>query len=266
MSTPDTPAPAPHRQFRPRLGAALLTTVFAVITIRLGNWQGDRAAWRLAQQAQLQAATEAPPLTTHALPTTLSESDPLRYRRVSARGRFLPDRQYLLDNRVQDGHAGFAVLQVFALQPPEDGTKQPERGGYVLVDRGWVATPADRNKLPLLDTPTDAVSIDGRINQPASRNPGTADNVPGRLLNYIDLDALSQRAGVVLRPWLLEQSAGPGFVGGTRPTPGANHEKNLIYQMQWYAFAGLAVVLFVVLSFRPRAAHGANGVNQEESR
>ena len=38
------------------------------------------------------------------------------------------------------------------------------------------------------------MNIEGRINQPASRNPGTVDNAPGRLLNYIELDALSHRA------------------------------------------------------------------------
>lgn len=266
MSTPDLPLAASGRRFRPRLWAVLLTATFVVITIRLGNWQGDRAAWRLSQQAQLTAASEAPPLTAHELPTAAREADALRYRRIRAQGRFLPDQQFLLDNRIQDGHAGFAVLQVLALQGTEGGTRDANPGQYVLVDRGWVAAPADRSKLPSIDTPVGMVNIEGRINQPASRNPGTLDNGPGRLLNYIELDALSHRAGVSLRPWLLEQSAGPGFVGGTRPAPGANHEKNLIYQMQWYAFAGLAVVLFVVLSFRPRSAQRVIGVNQKESR
>ncbi|MBL8308875.1 MAG: SURF1 family protein [Burkholderiales bacterium] len=264
---PDTTPSAQRRRFRPRLWAALLTAVFVVITVRLGNWQGDRAGWRLAQHAQLQAATAAPPLMTEELPLAVSDADALRYRRINVRGRFLPDQQYLLDNRVQDGHAGLAVLQVFALEAAQTDrpTDSPERSGYVLVDRGWIAAPANRAQLPIMDAPPGVVTIDGRLNQPMSRNPGTADNAPGRLLNYVHLGELSRQTGVALRPWLLEQTAGPGFVGGSRPAPGANHEKNLIYQMQWYAFAGLAVVLFVVLSFRPHTAPREAGAHTKES-
>ena len=53
--------------------------------------------------------------------------------------------------------------------------------------------------------------------------------------------------------WLLEQTCGPWFTGVGRPTAGTNYEKNLIYQMQWYSFAALALVLFLVHSFRKQA-------------
>ena len=108
----------------------------------------------------------------------------------------------------------------------------------------------DRATLPKLETPTGIVKIAGRINQPPSRNPGTFDNGPEPRLNYINLSELSVRVGHTLEPMIVEQTTGPGFTGVVRPAPGANFERNRAYQVQWYAFAAMALILFFVLSFR----------------
>ena len=104
--------------------------------------------------------------------------------------------------------------------------------------------------MPKLETPTGVVKIAGRIKQPPSRNPGTFDNGPETRLNYVNLDELSARVGHKLEPMIVEQTTGPGFTGVVRPAPGANFERNRGYQLQWYAFAVMAVILFFVLSFR----------------
>jgi surfeit locus 1 family protein len=239
-----------RRVFRPKWWAVLLTLVFVIVTIRLGNWQGDRAAYKIAQQTQLDAAMKSTPLDVATLNASKENIATLRYRPVTARGTFDAKHLYFVDNKIQDGKAGYAVLQRLTF----DGTNRS-----VFVERGWVAANADRAQLPSIDTPANIVSISGRINLPISRNPGTITNdFATARINYVNLEELQSRlgkalgdSGAVIEPYVFEQSAGDGFIAGTqRALPSSGHQKNLAYQVQWYAFAGLALILFLFFSFR----------------
>ena len=243
------PLTLPGRKFQPKLWAFVLTAVFAAITIRLGNWQSDRAEYKISQQTQLDAALSAPPLSFADVATVASASTALRYRSVELTGSFVEDERFLLDNRIIEGKAGYGVLQSFRIEVPASGGDRT-----VLVDRGWVVALPDRSMLPKIETPGGVVKITGRINQAPSRNPGTFDNGAGALLNYVNLEELSQRVGRPLVPLIVEQETGPGFTGVARPAPGANFERNRGYQLQWYAFAAMAVIIFFVLSFRRQDA------------
>ena len=235
-------------KFQPKLWAFVVTALFAAITIRLGNWQSDRAEYKISQQTQLDAALSAPPLKfadIAALADPANVSTVLRYRSVEMTGSFAESERFLLDNRIVEGKAGYGVLQSFHIDPASGG-----RDRTVLVDRGWIVAALDRATLPKIETPGGIVKITGRINQPPSRNPGTFDNGPDARLNYVNLGELSQRIGHTLEPMVVEQTTGPGFTGVARPAPGANFERNRGYQLQWYAFAAMAVIIFFVLSFR----------------
>jgi cytochrome oxidase assembly protein ShyY1 len=235
-----------RRRFRPQWWGLVLAVLMAALMIRLGNWQGERAGYKLSQQAQLDASLAAPPISLEQLRSTPDAGQTLRYRQVAAAGSFVEQGLFFVDNRIHDGKAGYVALQLFSLIDVA-GENSPR---FVLVDRGWVAAPAERQNLPKLTTPADIVNLQARVNVPQSRNPGTFDNDAGIRLNYINIDELAQRTGKRLEPYVLELTGGPGFTGVGSVPPGTNFEKNRIYQMQWYAFAALAVILFVVLSFR----------------
>lgn len=233
------------RKFQPKLWAFIVTAIFSAITIHLGNWQSDRAEYKISQQAQLDAALSVPPLKFADVAITANVAAALRYRSVELVGSFVENERFLLDNRIVDGKAGYGVLQSFRIDPALSGNDRT-----VLVDRGWVVAAPDRSTLPKLETPTGVVKIAGRINQPPSRNPGTSDNGPETRLNYVSLEELSRRIGHNLEPMIVEQTTGLGFTGVARPAPGANFERNRAYQLQWYAFAAMAATIFFVLSFR----------------
>ena len=233
------------RKFQPKFWAFMVTVLFAAITVRLGNWQSDRAEYKISQQAQLDAALSAPPLKLSEFASTANVATALRYRSVELVGSFVESERFLLDNRIIEGKAGYGVLQSFRVDSALGGS-----GQTLLVDRGWVVAAPKRSTLPRIDTPSATVKITGRINQPPSRNPGTLDNGSETRLNYVNLEELSQRIGHTLEPLIIEQTTGPGFTGVARPAPGANFERNRGYQLQWYAFAIMAVIIFFVLSFR----------------
>jgi surfeit locus 1 family protein len=234
------------RRFRPRWWAAALTLVFATITIHLGNWQATRAEYKIEQQRLLDEALAAPLKNFAELANdqALDRGITFRYRGVNLAGEFDAEKLFFVDNKIQDGKAGYGVLQL--VRATAGDVKKS-----VLVDRGWIAANNDRSKLPLLDTPKGIVDIVGRVNLPISRNPGTADNNAGDLrINYVNIDELAKRLGLALEPYIVEQTQGAGFLNTPRAAPAANYQKNRAYQLQWYAFAGLSIVLFLVLSFR----------------
>ncbi len=234
------------RRFRPRWWAAALTLVFAAITIHLGNWQGTRAEYKIEQQRLLDEALAAPPKNFAELASdkAADRGTAFRYRSVNLAGEFDSGRLFFVDNKIQDGKAGYGVLQLMRASLG-DAKK------HVLVDRGWIAANNDRSQLPQLDTPKGIVDIVGRVNLPISRNPGTADNnATDPRINYVNIDELAKRLNLALEPYVIEQTSGAGFLNTPRAAPAANYQKNRAYQMQWYAFAALAVVLFLVLSFR----------------
>lgn len=233
-----------RRLFRPKLWALVLTVVFAAVNIRLGNWQGERAEYKIGQQAMLAAALAAPPLKLDDLPLGADIGRELRYRSISLTGTFVADELFFLDNRIVDAKAGYGLLQSFRANTATGSDRT------VLVDRGWLKASGDRASLPAVTTPAGIVTITGRINTPPSRNPGTFENDGGRRLNYINFIELSTQLKRPIELFVLEQAAGPGFVEVVRPLPGASYEKNRGYQLQWYAFAAMAVILFFILSFR----------------
>ena len=233
------------RKFKPKLWAFVVTALFAALTIRLGNWQSDRAEYKISQQTQLDGALSAPPLKIADVAATANVATALRYRSIELAGSFIENERFLLDNRIVDGKPGYGVFQSFRID-----SAPGVAGRTVLVDRGWVVAALDRSTMPKLETPSGIIKIVGRINLPPSRNPGTFDNGPATRLNYVNLDELSQRTGHTLEPMIVEQTTGPGFTGVARPAPGANFERNRGYQLQWYAFAAMAAVIFFVLSFR----------------
>jgi surfeit locus 1 family protein len=222
----------------------VVTVIFAALTIRLGNWQGDRAEYKIGQQAQLDAALAAPPLDVADVLVNANPAVSLRYRSISLQGQFVANELFFVDNRIVDSKAGYGLVQSFRLTAPTGANRT------ILVERGWLTASTDRNVLPAVETPGGLVQISGRINVPPSRNPGTFDNDGGKRLNYLNIAELSQRLNRPLELFVVEQTGGPGFTGTVRPAPGANFEKNRAYQVQWYAFAALAVIIFFVLSFR----------------
>jgi surfeit locus 1 family protein len=230
--------------FRPKLWALVLTVMFAAVNVRLGNWQGERAEYKIGQQAQLAAALTAPPLKLDDLPSGSDIGLELRYRSLSLTGTFVADELFFADNRIVDAKAGYGLLQSFRANTAAGEART------VLVDRGWLKASGDRASLPAVATPSGMVTITGRINTPPSRNTGTFENDGGRRLNYVNFSELSTRLKRPIEPFILEQIAGPGFVEVVRPLPGASYEKNRGYQLQWYAFAAMAVIIFFVLSFR----------------
>jgi len=217
--------------------------VVIAATAMLGNWQARRAEFRGNLEAQAQAMAGQPPLMLkHAADATLEA----RYRRATAEGEFIADRQILLDNRTHDGVAGYRVLTPLTL----------DDGSHLLVDRGWIAATA-RREPPHAPPPSGRVSIDGRLNLPPASFIELKHLPPvGNVWQNLDLSEYAKAAGFSVAPMILEQApsrpVAPTADGLVRdwPAPDLGRDKNIGYMWQWYGFAALTAVLWLAFSWR----------------
>jgi surfeit locus 1 family protein len=216
--------------------------VFVVVTVALGNWQRHRAADKDALRAQLDASSRQPPVDLAVLP---GDTAAARFRRVRVQGTFDASRQMLLDNRVRGGRVGYDVVTPLRIAAS---------GSYVLVDRGWIAQGASRAQLPRVDPPSGPVTVEGRINLPARYLELAKGPASGPVIENLDIARIAASSGLSLAPFVIEQTgdSGSGLVQDW-PAPDFGAEQNRSYMMQWYAFAGIAVVLWLTLNWRAKA-------------
>lgn len=237
---PAQAAAGPHR-FRPSVAGTLIAAAGIAALCGLGTWQVGRFHEKQALFASYAATSAtAVPLPRAAVPLE-------RYTRVEVRGRYLTDKQFLLDSMVHEGEAGYRVLTPL------------ERVGAetVLVDRGWVPRRAS-GRLPALTATTDEVSVTGRTDELPSRGVDLKDESGKdwpRIVNYPHIDALERALGRPLYPRivLLDPAQPEGYVRDWQP-PGLPPAQHLGYAVTWYSCAAVLAWLYVRRSRRPVAA------------
>jgi surfeit locus 1 family protein len=232
-------------RFRAGLVPTLATILLLPALIGLGLWQLDRAD----QKRQLQAEYDRRQAETpKRLRSVLEEAAALRYRPVRVRGRYEPDYQFLLDNRVHQGRAGYHVLTPLRI---EDGDVR------VLVNRGWVALGADRARLPRIDTPAGEVEIIGVATVPLGKGfrlGGVKPAGPGwqPLWRYLDLEEYARSVPFPTQPAvILLDPASPagGFVRQWGRLD-AGIQTHLGYALTWFSLAVALVAIYILVNVR----------------
>ena len=224
------------------LAAALLG---AALTARLGFWQLDRAAQKIALQTAIDAEAERPAIANADLggPGQL-------HRRVVLRGTWVAERTVWLDNRPMDGRAGFFVVTPLRLAGRDDA---------ILVQRGWAPRhSAERNRLPPLATPAGEVEVIGRLAASPSRLYELGEGSTGAIRQNLDPATFGAEAGLKLLPLTVVQTADSATGADDRllrhwPAPELGLHKHYGYAFQWFALCALILVLYVWFQLiRPR--------------
>src|SRR5688572_12951897 len=198
--------------FRPRLWAFALAAAACAAGIALGNWQSRRAEEKRALA-----------------------------RPVAVEGEFVAQHTVFLDNKIRQGRHGFEVVTPLRVRGSE---------AHVLVNRGWLQGGKTRDALPHVATPAGNVRIEGFALERAPRllKLGSAS---GKVRQSIDLEGFAAETGLKLEARIIEQhSALPDGLARDWAPREAGAQKSEAYALQWYSLAALAVVLFLVLSFK----------------
>ena len=237
-------SPAPRR-FAPPAWAVLLTAVALAAFVSLGSWQLGRAREKRALVAEFAAGSrdtvEANGLDLGGLP---------RYQRVRLLGAYDPSRQVLLDNMPSAaGRPGYRVLTPL---------RRSDGRGWVMVDRGWVPLGTSREALPDVAVGAGERELSGVLDvlpEPGLRlGPAAATGATGwpRVLLFPTEADLESALGLELetRIVLLDADLPDGYERSWRPATGFGPERHLGYALQWFAFAAVAVVIFIALNLR----------------
>jgi surfeit locus 1 family protein len=232
-----------------RTAAAIaLLVLFAGALAGLGVWQLRRADESRAIAGRFAAALDEPPLGR--APEALADEQ--RFHRLEVPGRYAPDRQFLLDNRVHDGVAGYEVLTPFALA---------DDGGTLLVNRGWVPADPDRRVLPDVRVGSEPRVVRGRMERlprPGLRlgaSQPAAQEGPVAVVVFPTAAELATLAREPLLDYelLLEPDEPAGYVRDWR-APGLAPERHLAYAGQWFVFALCSLGGAVGLAVKARGA------------
>lgn len=223
-----------------------LSLVGLLLFTGLGIWQIERRAWKLALIEAVDQRVHASPIP--APPPTQWRGRPpseWQYRHVSVSGRFLHDRETLVQAVTEQGN-GYWVLT--PLMSPS--------GALVLINRGFVPPErADRRTRPLA-LPSSPVRISGllRTSEPGGRflrpNQPQDDRWYSR-----DVEGIAQRRGLAdTAPYFIdaENSPNPGGwpQGGLTVISFPNN--HLVYAMTWFGLAILCSYALAVVSRRRR--------------
>ena len=246
-------------RLRPVLTLGIPLAVAALFA-RLGIWQLARLSERRSFNRTLAARLRAKPVAIRSLESDTSLG---HYRRVSATGAFLYDREIVYAGRAHDGSPGVDLLTPLALS----GTDT-----VVLVNRGWAYSPDAQTLEPARWRERDSATVFGYAETFSGRRRagGTGrpakDRPPTRTVHELEHGSIEAAVGHPVARYVLVQTSDSAPRRGlvpyrlTFPTLGEGSHRG--YAVQWFSFALIATAGGVVL-LRKQRAEGA--AHQEEA-
>lgn len=219
-----------------------VSVLVALACARLGVWQLSRLGERRARNASVVARFDQPAVTSvAALPADTAAG---RFRRVQLLGLWDYEREIVIAGRTRQGSPGVNIVTPVR---PLSGA-----GPALLVNRGWVYSPNGAAVELARWREGDTAHVDGFA---VTFRPALAGNVGAashpRAVRWLDSADVARRIESPLRPYVVVQDA-PGWRRDTVArrdstparvgVPRLDEGSHLSYAVQWFSFAGIALV------------------------
>lgn len=227
--------------FTPSWWMIILTALAIGLFVRLGYWQLHRADEKRQLLSAYQRASKEPPQRLMRIPP------PQQYQRVYLQGHYLPII-LLLDNQHHNHQYGYDVLSPMIL----------ENGDVVIVDRGWVKGDPGRQQWPMLTTPVHTIMLEGQLYYPPRKSWLLGSGLEVKrvdlaIIETLDMAMMSQFLHKSVYPFIIRQSTdSPGGYVCDWSIVASTPERHIGYAIQWFLFACIASILFVVLNVKKR--------------
>lgn len=223
------------------LGYAALVVVFSTVCGLLAWWQFARNEEAQERVRQVVDNWDAAPAALDALlPTPDAAFDPAdTWTPVELVGEYDVEHQLLVRGRPREGRPGFEVLVPFVL----------ERGGVLIVDRGWVPVGETQATVPdfVPPAPDGPVTVVARLKTGEPSVPGRS--APDGQVATIELPLIAATIGLddvyTGAYGILDSEVPavetPALAKRPEPDPGPH----LSYAVQWILFAVFAAVALI---------------------
>lgn len=238
----------------------ILSHLFAVACVvafvGLGLWQLDRHDQRAERNATIEARAELAAVPVADALAETDDADALRFRAVSAAGTY-GEGDLLVDNRSKDGLPGAWILTPLTL---DDGT-------ILVVNRGFQFT--DGGRVDPEPAPTGSVAIEGTVTTWEGESCGVRTDDAGEPVGMACLrrSAAEEAFGGDVLPVVVQrQASDPPATDALAPVPvpvlDAGPHRS--YAVQWFIFAALTAVVYVLILRRVahRVGERADGADR----
>jgi surfeit locus 1 family protein len=218
----------------------VVVLILAVVLVRLGLWQYERHLERSAINQRINASLASQPVRLVdllAIPPAERE-----YRPLTLTGSYEP-KQVLWRNRAFKGGTGYHILSVL----------RTDDGQAVLVNRGWIPYEAGvgerwQTEFPVPTSPQTIAAV-WRIDQEARENTPEASSTKWFT---IDTGAIGAVLGVPLVAGFAQiqpsdDTQRPASLPYPALTTDMGQGSHMGYTFQWFAFAVILVVGYVVV-------------------
>jgi surfeit locus 1 family protein len=228
--------------------ATIITVLAFASLVKLGLWQLERADEKQALFDDFDRAQQQQQWS----PLTRSKQLPDRYQGVSIQGQFQPQRYFLLDNQIENGHVGYHVIGLLDADFDDVDTRT-----IVPVNLGWVSLGAGRAQLPAVTLPSGSITVNGWFYQPTESPFIRADQLlelgpwPMRI-QHLNPELLSAALELSIAPYvvLLSETESFGFPRQWQPNL-MPPEKHRAYAVTWFSLA-LACLIIALIAGRSR--------------
>ncbi len=239
--------------FIPRFKLSIFSLILFIILVYLGSWQLARADAKANLIRQMQRRVQQNPVPLAAFPRIdLADN---RFMPVVFDGVFINKYTFLLDNQMLDHTPGYRVITI---------VQSPLLKKWVLVDRGWVQRAAVREHLPDVKDIYGVRYIKGLINTIATgielkpehvdTGANTGQVVWPKVIQVLDYTVIANTLQHSVYEFLVQLPADSGYSYPTPPIDfGISKDKNIAYAMQWFAFALLVVIYYLIACFKRTA-------------
>lgn len=222
----------------------ILSHLFAlscvVAFVALGLWQLDRHDERAERNATIEARAELSAVpVADALAEAGGDDDALRFRTVSASGTY-GERDLLVDNRSKDGLPGAWILTPLRL----------DDGSTLVVNRGFQFN--DGGRVEPEPAPDGPVAIEGTATPWEGDDCGVRTDDAGDPVGMACLrrSAAEEAFGGEVLPVVVQrQTSDPPAADALAPVPLPELDAgpHRSYAVQWFIFAALTAVVYVLI-------------------
>ncbi len=241
-----------NRQFKPDPIVSLVYLVVLAALLGLGTWQWNRAGQKQQMIDSAASATEQTAVSLHEFSTEELNGSPVQ---ITVAGRWKPQWQFLWDNRVYKGQAGFEAISVLI----------SDNGQALLVNRGWVPPGQSRSDLPLVTMDAavadQEITLQGLLTTPSKGLVGGSaihdQTTWPMLLQYFDYELIAKVIGQPVIPAVLQLSAESQhslgeqmYISNWQPVAGLPPIRHIGYSVQWFAMALMLTLLFIFYNIK----------------
>ena len=233
-----------NKTFKPGIIPTIIFLLILPVLLRLGFWQLDRAEEKRGLITQFKQQNKLGPIS---LTDNLKADYNLNYRTAQVSGRYDSSKQVFIDNKIYQGKLGAYALTPFKINNSEYS---------ILVNRGWVPMAIERTPLPKIETPTEMLTLNGKIKISTAKPFVVGKQFQSNegwpaLMQWINISEIENKSGLKLLPYvfLLDEKEQSGYVREWKPVV-MQPEKSTSYAVQWFSLALALTIIYIVVNLK----------------